>query len=368
VAAAVAGAAVAAAVVVRVAVDADPETGAPRMTTRPRSVRGIAALLLALAAQAACAAIPGPPPADAGAFVDFPLARVGAVNHPLLEELSGLVAASPGAGGFWAHNDSGAEARLFALDAEFRPRVPPWLAHRYGAGDTLLRAPWPGIEIVDASLVDWESIARIGEVLYVGDVGNNGNARRDLGFWELAEPAPAATESIRPRRFLPVHYPEQQAFPGAIWEWDCEAVFSDAGNIYLITKHRAPGEIARFEAGARLYRFDPTTASTSASTPLELIARQNDIELATGADLSPDGEVLAVLSYAALWLFPRPAAGDDWFAGTPVIRTLPIARTRQAEAVTWRDDGHLLIANEAGTVFEMTIDRDRLQTLFSAAR
>lgn len=336
-------------------------------TVRTRSVCGLAALVLVLAAQGACAAIPGPPPADAGIFVDLPLRRIGDVDHPLLEELSGLVAASPGLDSFWAHNDSGAEPRLFALDAALRPRIPSWQTHRYGAGSTLLRAPWPGIEITGATLVDWESIARIDDVLYIGDVGNNGNARRDLGFWEFAEPAPSATEMLRPRRFLPVHYPEQRTFPGEIWEWDCEAVFSSGGRLYLITKHREAGEISRFEAGARLYRFDPAGISGGASTPLELVSRQDALELATGADLSPDGEVLAVLSYAALWLFPRPASGDDWFAGRPAIRPLPIVQTRQAEAVAWRDDDHLLIANEAGAVFEVEIDRARLQTRFSAA-
>lgn len=330
------------------------------------ALRRFAAPFLLLAAQGACAAIPSPPPADAGAFVDFPLEHVGAVDNPLLDELSGLVAASPGLDSYWAHNDSGAEPRLFALDEQLRPRVPEWLTSRYGSGDAVLRAPWPGIELPGATLVDWETIARIGDRLYLGDVGNNGNARRDLGFWEFPEPAPAATEALRPRRFLPVHYPEQRAFPGEIWEWDCEAVFSDGDHLYLVTKHREAGEIRRFEPGARLYRFEPATASERDSTPLALISRHDALEMATGADLSPDGEVLAVLTYAALWLFPRPAGGDDWFAARPAIRPLPITRTRQAEAIAWRDDGRLLIANEGGDVFSIEVDRARLRTLFGA--
>jgi hypothetical protein len=327
----------------------------------------VAALMLALPAAAALAALPGPPPPEAGTFVDFPLEEVAALDHPLLEELSGLVAASPHQPGYWAHNDSGAEPRLFALDADLTITVPPWLSHRYSTGTSLLRAPWPGTEVAGATLVDWEDIARIGDTLYLADVGNNGNARRDLGFWELAEPALAAVEVQRPLRFLPVHYPEQRAFPGELWEWDCEAVFADREALYLVTKHRRAGEIDGIEAGARLYRFEPRRATTDVSTGLAYVSRQDDVLLATAADLSPDGQVLALLTYSAVWFFARPEAGDDWFAGQPVIRPLSLFRTRQAEAVAWRDDGRLLIGNEAGSLFEMIIDRSALQAGFSPA-
>ena len=332
------------------------------MAGRPRSL--VAALTLCCGALAH-AALPGPPPPEAGTFVDFPLEEVIDLDHPLLDELSGLVAASPHQPGFWAHNDSGADARLFALDADLALAVPPWLTDRYAAGASLLRAPWPGIEVAGATLVDWEDIARIGDTLYLADVGNNGNARRDLGFWELAEPALAAVETQRPRRFLPIHYPEQRAFPGELWEWDCEAVFADGEALYLVTKHRRPGEIDGFEPGARLYRFEPRSAPSERSTPLTYVSRQDDVLLATAADLSPDGEVLALLTYSAVWFFRRPAAGDDWFGEPPVIRPLSLLQTRQAEAVVWRDDGRLLIANEAGSLFEMAVDRAALQAGFS---
>ena len=102
-------------------------------------------------------------------------------------------------GTYWAHNDSGAKPRLFAIDQNYEVRVPDWLRHRYASGDALLRAPWPGVEISNASLVDWEEIARVGDRLYIGDVGNNGNARRDLGFYELREPVPGGPRPSAPR-------------------------------------------------------------------------------------------------------------------------------------------------------------------------
>jgi hypothetical protein len=323
-------------------------------------VRLLTLLALVLLGPSACAAaLVPPPPEGVGIPVDLPLVSVGSVENPELRELSGLVASRDHEDVLWTHGDSGSPPRLFALGADLQTVVPDWLRARFGTGAGVVRPPWPGIELAGATHVDWEAVARIGDRLYVADVGNNGNARRDLGFWELPEPAPEAVDRARPARFLPVHYPEQRAFPGEVWEWDCEAVFSDGDVLWLITKHRRADEITGFVPGARLYRFEPGRAG-EASTPLELVARHGTLSVATGADLSPDGELLAVLTYSALWLFPRPEAGAHWLSGRPWIRRLPLLRTRQAEAVAWRDDRRLLVANEDGAFFEVVVDREVL--------
>ncbi|HSG89592.1 MAG TPA: hypothetical protein VLA56_10300 [Pseudomonadales bacterium] len=324
------------------------------------ALRTLCATLLAIFSLQACAALPAAPDRSDGTFIDSTLERLTRIDHPPLNEMSGLLASTRFADTWWTLNDSGAVPALFALDADFRVQVPAWLAARYrhGAADDD-RTPWPGIELSGADVIDWESLARIGDLIYVADTGNNGSARRDLGLWELVEPVPDATERVRPIRYLRVHYPEQTSFPGAVWEWDSEAVFSDGEILYLITKHRERGRVDRFVPGARLYRFDPRQAQTP-STPLQLVARQPDLLAATGADLSPDGRWLAVLTYTAVWLFPRPAAGDDWFAGRPLIRPLPLFRTRQAEAVAWENDRSLLIGNEDGVLFRMRFDAERL--------
>lgn len=315
-------------------------------------------LLAGLITLQACAAVPPAPSPEAGIFVDLPLTRVADIGHPPLDELSGLLASGSFPDTWWAVNDSGALPRLFALDRDFRVRVPEGFRDRYTHGEEDGREPWPGTDVTGAKLVDWESLARIGDRLYLADTGNNGNARRDLGLWELEEPDPETAASAPAIRYLRVHYPEQEQFPGRIREWDCEAVFAEDGLLYLITKHRE-SDGRTLAPGARLYRLDPAAAGTS-STPLELVARHDRVFAATGADLSPDGELLAVLTYSALWLFPRPGAGEHWFSTRPFIRRLPVMRTRQAEAVSWDGDDALLIANEPGGVFRVEVDRARL--------
>ena len=54
------------------------------------------------------------------------------------------------------------------------------------------KPPYPGVRLDGAANFDWEDIAIDGETLYVPDMGNNGNARRDLGVYVLPEPNPAS--------------------------------------------------------------------------------------------------------------------------------------------------------------------------------
>ena len=114
--------------------------------------------------------------------------------------------------------------------------------------------------------------------------------------------------------------------------------------LYFITKHRRPGEIGAFEAGAKLYRLD--TSFTDTENVLTHVGTHDGIVLATGADLSPDGSRLAVSTYGALWIFDRPADGDNWLSGTAWRLVLDRRLAKQLEAVTWDDAGTLRLVNE----------------------
>ncbi len=268
---------------------------------------------------------------------------IGRASHEALDEISGIVKSSYG-DFYWVHNDSGDRARLFAVDADFTVLKPPYL--RVSLDD------WEGHVIDNASHFDWEDIALADGVLYIADVGNNGNARRDLGVYVVNEPHPLAIPRMRALKHLPIRYPDQHGFPGDRWHFDCEAVFVSAGKLYFITKHRAPGEISGWEAGAKLYRLD--TEFTDRENVLTLIGQRDDIMLATAADLSPDGSRLAVATYSALWIFDRPAQGDDWFAGKAWKLELERAVAKQLEAVAWEDDSTLRLVNEQRDVLRAT--------------
>lgn len=310
--------------------------------------RGLPALVLcsALAAHVAVRAAER----DSNASIE----RLGAVAHEPLGEISGIVKSRTYDDVYWVHNDSGDAARLFALDSAGRVIMPDWLASRfYGETAIVGKDVWPGLSIEQASNADWEDIALADGRLYIGDIGNNSNARRDLGIYVVNEPNPRAVQSAKVLRFLPLRYPEQRAFPGDVWHFDSEALFVSDGRPYLISRFRKPGRVDAFESGARLYRLD--TAHTERENVLVFVDAHPGIRLASAADLSPDGRLLAVLTYTAVWVFEKPASGDRWFSGRARRLELSLQHTKQAESICWDDPETLRIVNEQREIFRVKL-------------
>ena len=307
---------------------------------------GHALLLLALGGHGPAQA------ADRAKPLDAELSALRLSGPARMEELSGLAVSRTYPGIVWGHGDSGQPPVLWALDLERGELAfPPYLAKKFDDG-----ASWPGLTLEGASNIDWEDLTTLNGWLYLGEFGNNGNARRDLGLWALPEPNPRATERQRPAFFLPFHYPEQQRFPAEAWVFDAEALFADPERnaLYLITKHRKAGDVRRFIPGAKLYRI-PLDGAGRASTALALVDQHEEMTAVTAAELSPSGAWLAVLTYRTLWLFPRPPAGEQWLSGPAYSRPLPFLETRQAEALSWRDDTTLLLGNEEGRLWTVTL-------------
>lgn len=272
--------------------------------------------------------------------------RIGQLEHEALREVSGVVKSSLG-DFYWVHNDSPQhgddEARLFALGINGAPLVPSWLG--------VPSDEWQGHFIRNADNADWEDIARHEDVLYIADTGNNGNARRDLGVYVVNEPHPHRVTAMRALRYLPIRYPDQVGYPGERWHFDCEALFVADGKLHFVTKHRQSGEVRSQEVGAKLYRLD--TQHTDRENVLTLLGEHDGTLSVTAADLSPDGSTLAIATYTALWLFERPASGDNWLAGSS--RRAELDRglwRRQLEAIAWQDSATLLLINESGDILQ----------------
>jgi hypothetical protein len=273
-----------------------------------------------------------------------PFVHLGQVGFKHATEISGLVKSPTYPDTYWVHNDSGDEARLIALDGKGEVILPPW------AG---LPDQWPGHRLRVAANYDWEDITAGDGNLYVADMGNNGNARRDLGVYVVCEPNPRAIEWMRPLKWIPIRYPDQKEFPAREWHFDCEAVFFADGKLYFLTKHRADRQINRGERGTKLYRLD--TQHTDRVNVLTLVEKNAELAMPTAADVSPDGKKLAVLTVLALWVFEKPESGDKWLSGKARKALLPRARTKQAEAVCWDDDETLRLANEQRDLFRVKL-------------
>jgi hypothetical protein len=274
---------------------------------------------------------------------------VSKVTHPALGEISGLVASSyPGI--YWTHNDSGDEARIFAIKADAEVVVPRIFDILFPDSS---RDEWPGYRIDNAWQYDWEDIANANGVLYLTDVGNNDNARRDLGVYLVNEPNPLFVTKTRALNFLPVRYPDQQQYPAKQWHFDCEATFTVDGELYFLTKHRQPGKALQWEPGTKLYRL--TTRHTDRDNVLKLVDRHPAVSLATAADVSPDGQHLAILSYARLWVFDKPRRGDKWLQSAARVLDFDRSQVKQNEAITWENNETLLMANEQRQIFRIEL-------------
>lgn len=299
----------------------------------------------------------GGAPAPVQAQAENPrLQQVGTVDHPPIDEMSGLVKSAQFDNVWWVHNDSGDEPRLFAIDSTGSVHVAPWRADDYAAGmaavDTTGRPAWPGLALGSAAHIDYEAMAVEDGVLYLGDIGNNGNARRDLGIYVIPEPYYYAQQT-RPMKHLWVRYPEQTTYPAKTWDYDAEALFIDDGTLYLLTKRRHGQQINRLAPGTALYRLD--TAHPQEVNTLTLVERHTSIPPPTGAALSPNGDQLAVLCTTGVWIFPRPEAGDRWLSEEPRAIKLAAEHLKQAEAVTWDASQTLRIVNENRDVFVLSL-------------
>jgi len=250
----------------------------------------------------------------------------GQISPALLTECSGLVHSLRYNGVFWAHGDGGSGASIVPVTANGK-----------------LARGWTGaVRIEGCKNNDWEDIALDDQGnLIIADVGNNSGRRKQLMLHFVSEPKPGAV-SVRPTRTLRVHFEDQK---GDSPDYDCEAVFSAGDRIYFLTKHRS-------DTRTRLYRLDGE--STTRSNPLRLVGSFDIGGMVTAADASPDGKLVAVLTYTSLWVFSYDRASGSIFTKSESVRRTPVFAW-QAEGVAWEGKDALVIANENGQLFQVAL-------------
>jgi len=242
--------------------------------------------------------VQGKPPAQSA----LPLTPQAIVTHKPIDEMSGIARSRTYSGIYWVHNDSGDRARIFPIRQDGGVVIPPFVSRRDTSScpeDPAL--VYEGIQVEGAVNIDWEDIAIDGDTLYIADTGNNANPRRDLAVYVLKEPNPETTLQTPILKRIPIAYPDQKAFPGDEWHFDCEAIFVFQGKLYLLTKHRAPRQPNTPEPSTKLYRLDYRTHRPREYAHADRLASRFG-GWVTAAAMSLDERVLAVLCQA-----PQPA-------------------------------------------------------------
>ncbi|MFP9114007.1 hypothetical protein ACLI1A_08685 [Flavobacterium sp. RHBU_3] len=232
-----------------------------------------------------------------------------------LKEVSGLEYVN---GTLWAQEDSGNNASLYIIDQKTGKHTE--------------------VPVTNAKNNDWEDLAadEAGN-LYVGDFGNNENDRTNLAIYALGKPG----NEIAVTGTTTFNYPEQKDFPAKKKDrnFDCEAFFEYKGNFYLFSKNRCvpADDIVKVRKVSK-------TGATSAVTIGSFSTCDNFRKCAiAGADISPDGKTIALVSGSKLWLITG-YKGDDFAHGT--IQSYDLGKTTQKEAVCFTDNKTLLVADE----------------------
>ncbi len=246
-----------------------------------------------------------------------------------LEEMSGLAPSRYHKNILWVINDGGNDATLIAMNTN---------ASRVAT-----------FNLKGAKNVDWEDISSFQlngkNYLMISDTGDNGGIRNSLQIYIVEEPKELKDgQTLEPAWSIDFNWPD-----GAR---DCEAAAVDAtnGEILLVSKKRVPPELFKLP-------LQPTGKNIIATKIGDLpgIAQPDSQELeknpvygryrsqVTGADLSPNGRVLAVLNYHAVYFYVRDNAKASWsraLAAKPYSFEFPWLP--QAEAITFNHEGNAL--------------------------
>lgn len=189
---------------------------------------------------------------------------------------------------------------------------------------------------------DWEDLTtdKAGN-LYIGDIGNNANKRKDLVIYKLPNPTIEPGDKIDAEK-IKLHYPDQKDFPpkkeGLFY--DSEAIFHHDGKIFIVTKNRSKA----FTGEAHIYSV-PDTKGTYEATLVGSFTPCKDWKICqiTSIDISPKGDRIVALSYGKLFIF-TDFTWDDFTKGN--MQEIDLGARSQLESVCFLNDDTLLISDE----------------------
>ncbi len=254
----------------------------------------------------------------------------GVVASTELVEASGLAMSRTAEGVLWAHNDSRGDPALHAFTAD---------------GEDLGEVEIPG-----AFAFDWEDMGAgpgadgTGSFLYVGDLGDNFGIRGGIvNVWQVPDVDPTTVDGVFPSA-------TSIAFQLDDGPFDAEALFIDPMEpaIYIVTKSRTEA-------------FVFTGPLTPSETPHQMTLVTTlflDAEV-TAADITVDGQLIAMRGYETVWMWSRADGQSiaDALAAEPC--TAPSPEERQGESIAFDPEWGYFTVSEgiAPPIHHVTLDR-----------
>lgn len=262
-------------------------------------------------------------------------------------EVSGLQRSASLEGIYYAHNDSGHEAIVYATDAS---------AMVLGV-----------LRLSGVQANDWEAIAgvRLSGVphIVVGDIGNNSGERNDLKLHVVEEPdftgLTAGFDIEVGSRQINLSYADGRSY-------DAEALFIDGDNDTVVVLVKSGQDTAN----QSMWRGSLASGLTDGNMVLEFrgvvsLPDQSGVNAITDIDIHPDGRQLALLTYGLpptgivhIWK-PVDSEGtaDALTRASDATVSVPsLGANFQAEAISYSPDGsYILVAAESGANTNSTV-------------
>ncbi len=184
---------------------------------------------------------------------------------------------------------------------------------------------------------DWEDIAidEKKEFLFIGDVGNNNNARKNLCIYKINIKTMLAQNDVAVEK-LSFEYPEQKDFPAKKSDkyFDCEAITISNNRIYLFTKaHSKP-----YKGISKVYSMATDGADFKFEVDLDLGHKNYFENSVTAADYYKDKFYLS--TYSFIYIFSLKE--NKW----KKEKKISYKRLTQKESLVVMNNQEIIVADE----------------------
>ena len=262
-----------------------------------------------------------------------PPITIATIKDRAISESSGLVASRQTPGAYWTHNDSGGGPFIYSFDTR---------------GDSL------GVfQVTGAQIRDWEDIS-IGpgpqsgkSYLYIGDIGDNNDARADVVVYRVEEPSlNAATPKFTKK--LPGTTASAEAirlrYPDGPHDAEALMVHPVSGHIYIVIKVVIT-DPAVYEAAPPF-----TPGKTITMTRIGTVHVPSLFGgVVTGGSVSPDGRRVALCDYFQGYELVLPTGSNDFNdIWKQRMVGFDLGKRKQGESIAYRNDGKALLATSEG--------------------
>ena len=234
-----------------------------------------------------------------------------------IKESSGLAYID---GTLWTHNDSGGEAKLYAIDK---------------SNGNILKT----VVVSNAQNIDWEDLAFNSTHLFIGDFGNNNGDRKNLKIYKIKR-SDLKNQIAVTAEVIEFSYATQSDFASnSKTNYDCEAFVAYEDKLYLFSKNHGDKQ-------TNMYRLGVDAGVEVA----EKVATFNTNALVTGASIDATNKVLALIGYTTngtprSWIFSAFTDADFFKGAVDKIRWGTPVKA-QIEGVTHIGKGKLYISSE----------------------